>query len=1160
MNQQLYQRAAELFLELNEKDVADRGAWLDEKTDDPAIRQLVLDLCAEDERFNAAVKDIPTSDALGATVTGESPYESTVTESEPARLEEFGDYSDLVEIGRGGLGIIYRAHQLSLNRTVAIKMIRASSDAAPAQRLRFCLEAETAAKLEHPNIVPIYEVGAHLECPFFAMKLIEGPNLAKWLRESDHSIRDKVEIMIKVSRAIQHAHENGVLHRDLKPANVLIDAQNEPHVTDFGLAKQFEHEAGLTATGQILGTPSYMSPEQASAKHSDVTIASDVYGLGAILYECLTGKPPFRGDNVYAIMRNVVETDPESLSRVNTNVDRDLNTICLKCLSKAPAARYATASELAQDLERWLEGRPISARPVSVVENVAKWARRKPAAAGLLVALVALVLVPSALTLILRSQFSRGRRADRAAEMVEIIRTGDTARILPLIDELTPLRDLTDDTLREQLSLATPGTRERFNLALALLPSDATVGEEVVAELGQLDDEAFVGVASHVLPRLDRSLLWGLLKHSNDPTLRSRVVSHWSELGVGLEPVRAQLSGESRVDVRRALTHILATARHEDLPTQERENVVGIMRRLFLNDPDPGIHSACLLGLKEWGVAIPAIKRSDETPDVRELTEEINQLKLRRQSIQSSPAKDQREWEQAVASQPVVAVDGDAGRYEFDDPMELMTDSISGTSGQVNGTGKLERVPALIGDAIRLTGEATVRCDTDFRPDFDTPFSYGCWLLRKVREGVEEDEYGTVLSRLKPGGGGGFDLWMNNGSLSGHQSSKDGFRGGMVKVAGRDRLPTDRWLHVFVTVDGSGEAAGMKLYVDGKAVETVVFEPRVSYSIRADADFFIGQRAGDLSQVSTYPFLGLVDDVRLFERELTPEEIASMYWGTVSQVAQIDASQRSVVQQQFLEGLRTDELLDDLGSQIQELESKRRRLTWRRGKRWYENPSGITFAIIYEPPHEGGEEFNPPFAIATTPVTIEQFLAFRPNASFDETRMNSRECPMNSVSRHDAAAYCNWLSEQDGLPESEHCYEVTSKDDETTAKLRGDYRERLGYRLPTLEEWQYACRGCTTTRFFFGDDSQLFPRYGWDAANSKGRTSEVALKLPNDFGLFDVHGGVWEWCLNGERDDARLTGGSLRDDPSSLVWNLSQSRNEFTRDGDVGFRVVRKLP
>jgi tetratricopeptide (TPR) repeat protein/predicted Ser/Thr protein kinase len=292
------------------------------------------------------------------------------------------------ELGRGGMGVVYRAHQVALGRPVALKVIRSGGFASEAARRRFQNEAELVAQLDHPHIVPIFEVGASRGLNYFSMRLISGTSLDERLDEFSRDPRAAARLTATVAEAIHHAHQRGILHRDLKPANILVDAQGEPHVTDFGLARRVESETALTRSGAIVGTPSYMSPEQASGITKALTTATDVYGLGAVLYAMLTGLAPNCGDSFAAMLDQVRETPPVPPSKRNRRVARDLEIICLKCLEKAPHLRYPSALTLAEDLNRWLAGQPIAARPVAAATRVAMWCRRHPLPAVLMGLLV----------------------------------------------------------------------------------------------------------------------------------------------------------------------------------------------------------------------------------------------------------------------------------------------------------------------------------------------------------------------------------------------------------------------------------------------------------------------------------------------------------------------------------------------------------------------------------------------------------------------------------------------------------------------------------------------------------------------------------------------------------------------------------------------------
>ena len=309
---------------------------------------------------------------------------------------DFGDYELLEEIGRGGQGVVYRARQKSLNRTVALKVIGLGRWASTPHLKRFRHEAEAAASLEHPQIVPIYEIGERDGSCYFSMKFVEGGQLDEVVRRERMSTRHAAELLVKIARTVQFAHERGILHRDIKPGNILLDRQGEPHLTDFGLARLIEQESTVTNSFDVLGTPSYMAPEQAAGRTKELTAAADVYALGAVFYQMLTGQPPFAGGTTYETIRLVMETEPRNPRLWNPKVDVDLATICLKCLEKDPKKRYETAEALAKDVERWLRHEPIRARRAGVITRSRKWVRRNPVLAAvtpLVAALVAIVAV-----------------------------------------------------------------------------------------------------------------------------------------------------------------------------------------------------------------------------------------------------------------------------------------------------------------------------------------------------------------------------------------------------------------------------------------------------------------------------------------------------------------------------------------------------------------------------------------------------------------------------------------------------------------------------------------------------------------------------------------------------------------------------------------------
>jgi serine/threonine-protein kinase len=332
------------------------------------------------------------SDPLAATVQQMS--SSGIAPAGPSVCVRYlGDYELLEKVARGGMGVVYKARQISLNRIVAVKMILAGHLATPEDHHRFHVEAQAAALLDHPNIVPVFEVGEYVGQHYFSMGYIDGTSLSVRLTDGPLPPKEAAKLVATVAGAVEYAHRQGVIHRDIKPSNVLLDRRGQPHVTDFGLAKRVDCRRNLTASGHVLGTPNYMSPEQAAGQTRAIGPAADIYALGALLYSALTGRPPFRAATAKETMQQVIDRDPVSPRQLNQAVPRDLEAITLKCMEKSVPRRYASAQALADDLRRYLDGRPILSRLASASRAPIAPRRRHPAVAALTATVVASMLI-----------------------------------------------------------------------------------------------------------------------------------------------------------------------------------------------------------------------------------------------------------------------------------------------------------------------------------------------------------------------------------------------------------------------------------------------------------------------------------------------------------------------------------------------------------------------------------------------------------------------------------------------------------------------------------------------------------------------------------------------------------------------------------------------
>jgi tetratricopeptide (TPR) repeat protein/tRNA A-37 threonylcarbamoyl transferase component Bud32 len=491
-------------------------------------------------------------------------------EAEPAG--RFGDYELLKEIARGGMGVVYKARQVSLNRTVAVKMILSGQLASTVDVQRFRAEAESAARLQHPNIVAIHEIGQHEGQHYFSMDYVEGQNLAEFVGQKPLPPKQAAKYLETVAEAIHYAHQQGILHRDLKPSNILIDQSDLPRVTDFGLARQMKGDSDLTVSGQVLGSPNFMPPEQAAGKRGQVGPHSDVYALGAILFYMLTARPPFAAESMTETLQLVVNKEPPLPRLLNSGVPRDLETICLKCLEKEVHKRYASAQELKEELGRVLHDEPILARPINRIEKVWRWSRRKPAIAILTAVTVLLLMALAIGSPIAAFRINRARQNAQ----IEASKSQQVARFLKdMLQGVGPSFALGRDTtmLREILDK----TAERLGRDLNNQPA-------VEAELRSTIGDAYFAIGEY---------------HKAEEMHRQALALY------------RRLCGPEHASIAICLSHLGADLRFQSYKTTEAEQVLREavpMAKKFLGNEHPEVAAA----LDNFALALLDVNKLEE--------------------------------------------------------------------------------------------------------------------------------------------------------------------------------------------------------------------------------------------------------------------------------------------------------------------------------------------------------------------------------------------------------------------------------------------------------------------------------------------------------------------------------------------------------------------
>ena len=990
------------------------------------------------------------------------------TASDEVRDLELSGYEFLEAIGRGAAGVVYKARQESLDRFVAIKVV-AISGADARQLARQRQEAEILARLHHPNVVHIYEVREHRGYLHLVMEYMDGTTLAARVQGRLPAPDESAKLALTLADTVQAVHEAGVLHRDLKPSNVLLTVAGELKISDFGLAKLRSNSSALTTTDSVLGTPSYMAPEQAVGGAHSTGAEADVYSLGAILYELLTGRAPFLGGTVLDTLSLIRSQEPMAPRHLQPKIPRDLETICLKCLTKTPKQRYATAAELADDLRRFLNGLPIIARPPGALERINRLVARKPAASALVATVMLLAGVVAAA---LWTTFEQHRRLSAAAA-VDSIATADSQALLQLLETLTMHRGALP-LIRTELDAATPKETKWINLSVAELVADPTApGDALLSYLPSARPAEIPAIvqalgqqSGAIRPKVWRMLLDDTAQDDarlNLACLAAKISAadpQWPEIApavaralVAQHPLDMGAFTAALWPVRQRLTpSFMALYRDPESEAVIKQMSAGILARFAADDPTTLVDVAVEGEPSEFRLVLPA---------------------LRRQAAAAAPLL------ATIANHPV----------SFD---RLASDQTLQTKHEVEeAVDKAQRRRANAAVALWRLGDADA-------------------LLDGMRREADPALRAWLIEMLAP-------LGISTEALQRHarETTESGVRQALLLALGGEKLESlprgehealERWL--------------LKCYRDD-------------------------------------PDAGVHSACRwLLQTRLNASAI----------LEQVDRS-----------------LVGEAST----------------ARRWYVGPNSHTFSVCRGPTtftmgspanelsreedearHE--ERLEHSFAISIEEITIAQFLEFRDKV-FNRRFCPTDDCPANNISWFEAAMYCRWLSEREGLTEDEMCYPRVSEIGPGMT-YPANWRERTGYRLPVEAEWEYACRSGTTASRFCGEGVGLLPHYAWFLNNSENHAHPVGRLKPNNFGLFDALGNVAERCQDAmapypsdaaadpdqatAQSDPTVDANAMRAIRGGNFGDMDQNIRSARRHANsvrdqwalMGFRVARTLP